>query len=370
MKGLYIDIIDTVQQKSLIGVKKKIAAQIKAFENLGVSMDHIDLNNNEIRVNDVPQGICVPNVNSETKKYNYFFKVILKDKIVDISKYDVIYIRRIYSCYWLYRLVKEISSLNIKVLIEVPTYPYKEQFEKNIKNKIFLMADDLWWKATGKYIDKVVVLNNVEKVNNVDAVGIINGIDIDSIKLRDKDIESDSINLIGLANISKWHGYDRLIKGMSEYYKDNNDRKVKFFVVGDGPEKANLESLTKELGLEDKVIFTGVKVDKELDDLFDEMHIGISSLALFRAGGGHDPIKAREYAARGIASVIGYDDRALPNELPFVFRVKEDESSIDVKELINEYEKLDYSAEDIQRYAKENLTWEKQIKKILDSIKN
>ena len=53
------------------------------------------------------------------------------------------------------------------------------------------------------------------------------------------------------------------------------------------------------------------------------MHIGVSSLALFRAGGGHDPIKSKEFVAKGMPVIIGYKDKALSSNLEFIYENKE-----------------------------------------------
>ena len=113
----------------------------------------------------------------------------------------------------------------------------------------------------------------------------------------------------------------------------------------------------------------GAKFGDELDEIYDNSDIGISSLALFRAGGGHDPIKSKEYISKGIPVVIGYDDRALSEELDFVYKVSGDEIAIDIEEIVNKYVNMKTTSYEIMQYAVENLTWESQIKKVVKYIK-
>ena len=47
-------------------------------------------------------------------------------------------------------------------------------------------------------------------------------------------------------------------------FEDNN---IKLFIVGDGPERQNLEILVKKLKLENHVVFTGQLVEDELNDM-------------------------------------------------------------------------------------------------------
>ena len=46
-----------------------------------------------------------------------------------------------------------------------------------------------------------------------------------------------------------------LIEAEQKLVKENNN--IKLLIVGDGPEKEELHKLTKELNIEDNVIFTG-----------------------------------------------------------------------------------------------------------------
>ena len=166
-----------------------------------------------------------------------------------------------------------------------------------------------------------------------------NGIDISNIPLVNNRQDTNQINMIGMANLAIWHGYDRVIKGLYEYYQNNNVKKVHFYIVGDGKEKENLIKLTNQLKLNETVHFLGSKNGKELDRIFDNMDIGVSSLALFRAGGGHDPIKSKEFLGRGIPVLMGYNDKIINMNLPYVYKVEENDSSIDIEDLINTYNK-------------------------------
>ena len=104
-----------------------------------------------------------------------------------------------------------------------------------------------------------------------------------------------------MANLSFWHGYDRMIKGLYNYYQNNNNFPVFLKFIGDGPEKQKLMFLVEKLKLQQYVSFKGKVDGKELDVHFDGMHIGIDVLGMFRRGFNESSsLKAREYCARGI----------------------------------------------------------------------
>ncbi|RPA68468.1 glycosyltransferase [Cyclobacteriaceae bacterium YHN15] len=54
---------------------------------------------------------------------------------------------------------------------------------------------------------------------------------------------------------------DTLIKVFSEIVEEYQDRGLKLWIVGDGPEKGNLEALVKKLGIHENVVFWGFQED-------------------------------------------------------------------------------------------------------------
>lgn len=367
MKGIYIDNTDVVITPQYVGVKKKINGQIVAFENLGIDIDYVCPKNNEITINNKSLGIYMKNWRGKVLKGSIFYRY-LELGLINPKKYNFAYIRFNVGDYSLFRLIKYLYENGIKVFLEVPTYPYEDEFEKSIRNYIILKLDKLLWKRVNKYIYRVVLTNDIDKFNNIPVINIINAVNLEEIKIKQKDLDDNSINLIGVANINKWHGYDRVIKGLRNYYKEDRKREINFYVVGDGNEVPNLISLVKEYRLQNHVFFKGIKQGKELEKIFNKCNIGVSSLALFRAGGGHDPIKSREYVAKGLPVIIGYNDRALPDKLKFVLKVEEDNSDICIEELIRWYDNLDITKEEIRKFADNNLSWEIQMNKIIQSI--
>lgn len=79
--------------------------------------------------------------------------------------------------------------------------------------------------------------------------------DIAKIKKKYKIKENDFI-IGSVGRIAKEKSYDILIKAFKDLVE--KDKNIKLILVGDGPEKTNLENLTKELNLEKNIIFTGL----------------------------------------------------------------------------------------------------------------
>ena len=84
-------------------------------------------------------------------------------------------------------------------------------------------------------------------------------------------------------------------------------------------------------------------------------------------------LKSREYCARGIPFVYASEDDAFPEEEKFHMRVSQNDDPINIEQIVefalfvrqhNEIHKY------MRNYAEKNLTWEIQMKKVMDKIKN
>lgn len=362
MKGIYIADLDR-SIKELGGVYKKIQSQVQAFNNLGIEMRYIGVNSYNIEYLD-------EKINFDAKhlKGHEFYKWLIKNKKLILNSYDFVYLRYSFSNPYMFKFAKIAKENNLKVFIEIPTYPYKDEIKNTPKNIIYKKIDDLLWKFNNKYIDRLVLTTDIDELFGIKAINIFNGINSKDIYEVERKKGKDIVNLIGVANISAWHGYDRVIKGLGDYYKNSVKQEVNFYLVGEGAEKENLIEISKANLVEKYVHFLGAKFGTELDKIYNNMDIGVSSLALFRAGGGHDPIKSKEYVAKGIPVVIGYKDRALSSELPFVIQIAEDNSNVIINDILKKYNELQLSSIEISQFARENLTWESQIVKIVNYI--
>ncbi len=75
-------------------------------------------------------------------------------------------------------------------------------------------------------------------------------------------VPSHEAPFVFFGRLSKEKGIDVAIRAMADY-----DGATQLHIVGTGPEEDALRSLAKELGIEEKVRFLGVKYDKELKDI-------------------------------------------------------------------------------------------------------
>lgn len=175
------------------------------------------------------------------------------------------------------------------------------KYEKNFGPKVLANAKGII--GVTNEICKYEVTRSNKNLRNAT---ISNGVDINKFPLRKKPVyDGKTLNLLMLCGSAvSWHGEDLVIKALSKY---KGTVSVKFYVLGNVLESS--KKLAAELQLNDKVKFIESLKGSELDKIFDEMHIGIGTLALERKGLKEAvPLKVREYMGRGIPFVIGYTD--------------------------------------------------------------
>jgi glycosyltransferase involved in cell wall biosynthesis len=175
-------------------------------------------------------------------------------------------------------------------------------------------------------------------------------------KLRKEfNISEDTIviGIVAVLRAAKRH--KDLIEAVSKI-----DRDVKLVIVGDGPQRENLENLIKEKHLEDKVIMTGQRNDvPEILSDFDifvlpsqEEALGTSILEASSAG---VPVIGSKVG--GIPECVREDKNGLLFEAMNVEDLKEK-----LLELIDNKEKLDFYKQNARKFIEENFSVEKMVK--------
>jgi glycosyltransferase involved in cell wall biosynthesis len=205
---------------------------------------------------------------------------------------------------------------------------------------------------------------------NVPRTTIPNGFNVQSVEVRKPPrFDPGEIHILFVGNISRWHGLDRMIRGIAQYRGPVN---IHFHVVGDGAELENLKQLKNSLAPVAAIHFHGFLKGGQLDAMFDRCHIAVGSLGIHRKGLNQTAeLKAREYCARGIPFVIACGDSDFPENFPYILRLAPDESPIHIEEIIAFTRKIQDNPDHpftMNEYAKENLDWNVKVRKLRDFI--
>ena len=360
MKLVYIT--DTLE--GLIGVSKKVKSQLATFEEAGFLTEYK----------------CIYN---KLSKNPWYMKILRRINLFypsnspidfDELKLDgnIFYIRYRPFDYPLFSMIKKIKKdLNGKVFLEIPTYPnWKEAL--NFKDFPYLIKNIIFVQFLHFYVDYVVTYSQHDTIYKIPTIKISNGIDIKPIRLKNDSRFSDTLKIIAVANVEFWHGYDRLVEGMFQYYSKGKV-KVQFHIVGDGKAIPQIKTLVRKRSLENSVFFHGIKTGNELDILFDECHLAIGSLACHRKDIFFDSsLKTREYCARGIPFVNSSKIDDIPVGFPYLYYVPQDETPIDIPDIINFitsiYEQKENMIFEMRKFAENELNWKKKMASVVQKM--
>jgi hypothetical protein len=264
-------------------------------------------------------------------------------------------------------MVRQMKAAGMKVVMEIPTYPYDSEYKaQRMSKQIF--QDKIFRNHLAKELDAIVTFSDYPQIFGQRTIRISNGIDFGHVNMKTTvNDTSQSLNLIGVAEIHRWHGFDRLVRGLAAYYSQPQNYIVKFHVVGyfySAEGEAEFKQLIADNRMEDYVILYGKKHGEELDKLFNICDFGIGSLGRHRVGIQKiKTLKNREYAARGIPFTYSETDSDF-DDRPYVLKMPANESPVDIQEIIRFHQNLSMSAAEIRDSIKD-LSWEHQMKRVI-----
>lgn len=203
------------------------------------------------------------------------------------------------------KLIKNNEYNNIKIAEEHIYHNNNSKYLKKLKYIVkyvdYLMPSsdylvDYYKKLYPKYENKIIV-NKMP------------------IKSGNKLCDIKSKNIISVGRLSKEKGFKDLI----EIFSNLESPDYTLTIVGDGPEKENLETLIKDNNLESKVILTGFKTSEELYKLYSSSSIYVMTsfeesfgLVLVEAASFGLPLVAFD-SAIGAKEIIKNNGILIPN---------------------------------------------------------
>ena len=287
---------------------------------------------------------------------------------------------------WLILFFKKLKKAGIHAVTEIPTYPYDAEFVGFSRmTRLNLKVDQTFRNALYKQMDAIVTFSDAKVIFGQRTINISNGVDFDSIPLHNyhpSDSQPSALHLIGVAEVHYWHGFDRLIAGLGEYYNDvrgktEDVRDVYFHIVGGvGPSEMynsmhapGFHELIEKYGIQDKIIFHGQLFGQALDDVFNQCKFAIGSLARHRSGITNiKTLKNREYATRGIPFIYSEQDTDFDHQ-PYVLKAPANDSPINIQQIIDFVEAYQQNPADIRKTA-EPLSWKYQMQKVVNAVVN
>lgn len=343
------------------GVGRKVHGQIEGMEALGFEVSCVAYGTDGVYVYSRTDKKLLCAYGKKPKRYTLLASL---RKYLKENSYDVCYIRFPYIDYQLKKIIKQLKKAGIRIYMEIATYPILPLRYKihGLGSATLYWQHKLFCRDLHKYLEKVLYMgNHADTIWGCKASLIPNGCNPNQYPMKKIKEPNGKIELLAVAAMYGMHGYDRILRGMAEYYKEKQgDVEIHFKLVGEGPKIPDYKKICKEEGIEEYVEFYGAKSGEELDKIFDESDIGISSLAWYTKKMYQcTTLKAKEYLGRGIPFVYACEEIGMPSTLPYVLEVENKPGNVDMRDIVsfyNEMCKTDYR-EEMRAFVNEHFQW-------------
>ena len=286
------------------GVERKVRAQHKALCSY-MDCELVILPPQEYRKNRIEQIVRRLPFTAAWRKWKYSG---------EFDGGDFLYIRQVYHDDSFVRYLRAIRKRNpgIRIIYEIPTYPYDGESKVSLKTLSFVLKERICRKKAAKYFDRIVTFYRQDTIWNVPCIKLINGYDFASVTLPERE-RGDAVEIISVSATAFWHGYDRMIEGLHQYYAAGGKENIVYHLVGNIlPEH---EKAVANYSLGDHIILHGRMSGEPLRSLFEKSFLGIDVL------GGHrkdypvsSSLKSREYAAYGLPMITSSPVDYLPED--------------------------------------------------------
>lgn len=365
------------------GITKKIHAQIKGLRQNGhevhvCTYDHGENGHmcrfiDNVAIEDYGTGTCA--AIRQRVSYGSIYKYCIEQNV------DLVYARSYMNATPpLTRFFRKLRKAGVKSVMEIPTYPYDQEYKGYDWNQqVRLCIDKLCRHALARQFDRIITFSDEERIFGTETIRISNGIDLDEIPLHKTGQDcSREVHIVAVAEVHTWHGFDRFIYGLGEYYQKYGgkpQRDVVFHIVGqvwpslmNGTAQApGFAPYINKYGIADKVVFHGKLFGRELDAVFDKCVFAVGSLARHRSGiTVIKTLKNREYACRGIPFVYSEYDADFEKQ-PYIMKVPADETPVNIEDILHFIDGFDMAPIEIRKTV-EHLSWRLQMKEVLDRL--
>ncbi len=187
----------------------------------------------------------------------------------------------------------------VNLLLEVNS-PLGEERQKHGDLRLARIARWLerWtWRSATRVLPVTRVLADILVENGVDAGRITvipNGIDLARFPPRPPRTDTGIVTLGFVGFVRAWHGLDRVIEGLAA-----GTPNARLVIVGEGPVIGELKALAGDLGIADRVVFTGLVQPQDVAAIVATFDIALQPSVTPYAS----PLKIFDYMAASCAIV-------------------------------------------------------------------
>lgn len=268
-------------------------------------------------------------------------------------------------------IVARLFRLPLLLEVNAPLYAEREKYSGISLHRLARWTESYTWRNASVVLPVTQVLGDMVEAVGVDKsrIEVIhNGI---NERIRDSVfgelVGTDKVNTITIGFVgflNQWHRIDIAVKALSKF----PELDVRLLCVGDGDNniRQELVTLAQDLGVADRVEFTGLKNREEVFQLVKQFDIALQPAVTAYAS----PLKMFEYLAAGCLILAPKKDNILEilNESNALLFIDEDFDDFEAK--------LRLGIEDIEQYRglrkqaratidEKNFTWQANARRVV-----
>lgn len=367
--------VNFYKDRQEVGITKKIKSEIQTLKNMGYEVYYTSY---------LEEGVAICNDNNEivaqrtlkTQKKTF----LLSQQLIEIAieyleknsfDYALLRINRFTKKYM--KMLKVLKDKGTFVMMESLSY-FPELRYRDLSSfgyKIFWHEIKKKKNCLKRYVDLMLTEGKIREFWGIPSVELSMGVDVDSLPQHDYQGRCDEINMIMVGCSSIYHGTDRILNSMADYYKSpSHVVDVNLHLVGDILEQD--ARLIEKLNLRNYVYCYGKKYGAGLYEIYDKCNVALGPLAQYRVKKKDTGLKTKEYLAIGIPYVYaGVEDR-LPKDYKYIFQVSDDDAMIDIHKIIDFYFSIKEESDIVPKMredAKKYYSWEDIFNRIFESVK-
>ncbi len=246
---------------------------------------------------------ALPRAIAELAELAYAIPAALRlDRIARAGQFDALYER--YNLFHLAgALVARRHRLPFLLEVNSPLAEERARFGGLAWPALARWVERFIWRRADLVLPVTEVLAEYVRAAGVPAERIVvvpNGIDSEAfpenLASRQSGEEAEEIVLGFIGFVREWHGLETVVQGIASW---QGRQRLALVVVGEGPARPGLERLAADLGVADRVRFTGLAPRKDVPRLISSFDIALQPAAVPYAC----PLKLVEYMAAGRAIV-------------------------------------------------------------------
>lgn len=356
---------------------RKFTSQINSASEVADEVYFTSYDSKNIYINKLGDAAYKKVIGKTLSKNQNFIKMhfIMKAvrKWVKAEKPNLVYMRVITPSWTYKRTLNAIRKNGGKVVVEIPTYPGKKESENSSRKGFYFVVHTVSKLFRNAYKNRVdlyaLIGEKSDTYRNTPAINIENGLDVENVPMKPGFEEHEGeLHIAVTAVFSYWHGYDRLIRGLTEY---KGDKKVYVHLCGKSYDGTldEIIKIAEDAGMGDRVISHGYLDNDALNEIFKKCDVAIGSLGLHRQDIIVDTtLKLPEYTARAIPFVFCTDSNNVDPNGKYYLKLQCNEDPVDINKIINFFDGLDKTTiqNEMRDYALSNLKWSTQFKKVVD----